>query len=117
MVNREAGIEQRGQLAGHDRELAAAHPPAAQHGLAEPLPQGRQAAAGADLLRGERQVPLAAQLLDDRSLAVRLEFPLDDFAGPGHRPKMKARHQSTSRVTRNTSSIVVTPVEALAMPS
>ena len=81
------------------------------------LRERRQAVAGADRLRRERQVALAAQLLDDRGLAVRLELALDDLAGPGHRPEMKARHQSTSRVTRSTSSIVVTPAAALAMPS
>ena len=45
LIDRQAGIEQRGQLAGHDRDLAATHPSGAEHGLAQPLAQGREPAA------------------------------------------------------------------------
>src|SRR5690606_290159 len=61
LVNREARIQQGSQLAGHDSDLAAGYPAtAAKHWLVEHSLQ-RRASGGAERVRSERQVALAAQ--------------------------------------------------------
>ncbi len=104
-IERQPGLEQRGDIPR----------PQGDGGTAPDQPAHAPFARGGGLDR-DRDELLMAKLVDDLLAGGRLDDPFEDLAlrGGGAIAVAIAHGATSSRVTRNTSSTVVTPAAALA---